>query len=125
MNEDRINEFTAEIAGLKTGAAKGDRERWGLILGVVLLFGGLVAAIVGGFQASGAEDAGDQWAFIATGSLIGLACVLVGVALFVRYSMAKFLRFWLVRLIHEHRTETDRLIAAINTRNNDSIDTTV
>jgi hypothetical protein len=125
MNEDRINEFTAEIAGLKTGAAKADRERWGLILGVVLLLGGLVSAIAGGFQASGAEDAGDQWAFIATGSLIGLACVLVGVALFVRYSLAKFLRFWLVRLIHEHRTETDRLIAAINSRDNDNIDSAV
>lgn len=125
MNEDRINEFTAEIAGLKTGAAKADRERLGLIAGIVLLLGGLIAAVVGGFQASGAEEAGDQWAFIATGSLIGLACVLVGVALFVRYSLAKFLRFWLVRLIHEQRTETDRLIAAINTRDNDSIDTNV
>lgn len=122
MNEDRINEFTAEIAGLKTSAAKADRERWGLIGGALLLLVGLVAAIVGGFQASGADTPGDQWAFIATGSLIGLTLVLVGVALFVRYSLAKFLRFWLVRLIHEHRTETDRLIAAINSRTNDSVD---
>ena len=43
----------------------------------------------------------------------GLAIVVAGAALFVRYSMSKFLRFWLVRLVHEQRAETDRLIAAI------------
>lgn len=113
MNEDRINAFSAEIAELKSGAAKADRERWGFVLSVVLLLGGIVSAVAGGFQASGADTEGDQLAFIATGSLIGLALILVGVALFVRYSLSRFLRFWLVRLVHEHRSETDRLIAAI------------
>jgi hypothetical protein len=113
MNEDRINAFSAEIAELNTGAAKADRERWGFVLSVVLLLGGVVAAVAGGFQASGADTEGDQLAFIATGGLIGLALIMVGVALFVRYSLSRFLRFWLVRLVHEHRSETDRLIAAI------------
>jgi hypothetical protein len=45
--------------------------------------------------------------------LIGLALVIAGAALFVRYSIARFMRFWLVRLVHEHRSETDRLIAAL------------
>jgi hypothetical protein len=42
-----------------------------------------------------------------------LALVIAGAALFVRYSIARFMRFWLVRLVHEHRTETDRTIEAL------------
>lgn len=113
MNEDRISTFSAEIADLKLSGAKGDRERWLLGLGTVLLIAGVALAVIGGMQASGASDAGDQWAFIATGSLIGLALVVAGAALFVRYSVAKFMRFWLVRLVHEHRSETDRLVEAL------------
>ena len=45
--------------------------------------------------------------------MLGLALVVVGTALFVRYSMTRFMRYWLVRLVHEQRSETDRLIAAI------------
>jgi hypothetical protein len=113
MNEDRISTFSAEIADLKLSGAKGDRERWLLGLGTVLLIAGVALAVIGGMQASGASDPGDQWAFIATGSLIGLALVVAGAALFVRYSVAKFMRFWLVRLVHEHRSETDRLVEAL------------
>jgi uncharacterized membrane protein YhiD involved in acid resistance len=114
MNEDRISTFSAEIADLKLSGAKGDRERWLLGLGTVLLIAGVALAVIGGMQASGANDAGDQWAFIATGSLIGLALVVAGAALFVRYSVAKFMRFWLVRLVHEHRSETDRVVEALS-----------
>jgi hypothetical protein len=113
MNEDRIETFSAEVSDLKLSGTKGDRERWLLGLGVVALIGGVALAVAGGMQASGAEDQGDQLAFIASGSLIGLVLVLAGVALFVRYSMARFMRFWLVRLVHEHRSETDRIVKAL------------
>jgi hypothetical protein len=56
---------------------------------------------------------GDQIAFLATGTLIGLALVIAGTALFVRYSIARFMRFWLIRLVHEHRSETDRVVTAL------------
>ena len=39
--------------------------------------------------------------------------LLAGAALFVRYSMARYLRFWLVRLVHESRANTDRIVDAI------------
>jgi hypothetical protein len=39
--------------------------------------------------------------------------LIAGAALFIRYSVGRMLRFWLVRIVHEQRTETDRLIAAI------------
>lgn len=113
MNEDRIQTFTEEIAGMKLRGARAGRERLLLVLGVVALLAGVGLAIFGGFQASGTSDTGDQVAFLATGTLIGLALVIAGTALFVRYSMARFLRFWLVRLVHEHRTETDRVVAQL------------
>ena len=43
----------------------------------------------------------------------GASLVIAGAALFVRYSIARFMRFWLVRLVHEHRSETDRVIGAL------------
>jgi len=113
MNEDRIQTFTEEIGELKLRGARADREHWLLVLGVVGLVAGVGMAIFGGFQASGSAILEDQVAFLATGTLIGLALVIAGTALFVRYSLARFMRFWLVRLVHEHRSETDRLVSAL------------
>jgi formate hydrogenlyase subunit 3/multisubunit Na+/H+ antiporter MnhD subunit len=113
MNEDRIQTFTEEIGELKLRGARADRERWLLILGGLGLIAGVGLAVFGGFQASGTTVLGDQIAFLATGTLIGLALVIAGAALFIRYSIARFMRFWLVRLVHEHRSETDRVIKAL------------
>ena len=40
----------------------------------------------------------------------GIAAAVVGAALFLRYSIASFLRFWLARLIYEQKAQTDRLL---------------
>lgn len=114
MNEDRIQTFTEEIAAMKLRGARADRERWLLILGVIGLVAGVGLAGYGGFQASGTAVAADQIAYLATGTLVGLALVIAGTALFVRYSLARFMRFWLVRLVHENRTETDRIVRALS-----------
>ncbi len=113
MNEDRIQTFTEEIAAMKLRGARADRERWLLVLGVVSLVAGVGLAVYGGFQASGTAVAADQIAYLATGTLVGLVLVVAGTALFVRYSLARFMRFWLVRLVHENRTETDRVVKAL------------
>ena len=34
-------------------------------------------------------------------------------AVFVRYSVAQFLRFWLARLTYEQQAQTDRVVEAI------------
>ncbi|MFM8857469.1 MAG: hypothetical protein ACKOI2_09770 [Actinomycetota bacterium] len=114
MNEDRIQTFTEEIAAMKLRCARSDRERWLLTLGVVALVAGVGLAVYGGFQASGTAVAADQIAYLATGTLVGLVLVVAGTALFVRYSIARFMRFWLVRLVHENRTETDRIVKALS-----------
>jgi hypothetical protein len=37
----------------------------------------------------------------------------VGGAVFLRYSMAQFLRFWLARLSWEQQAQTDRMVEAV------------
>jgi hypothetical protein len=113
MNEERIKAFASEVSELRVNGARGDRERVLLGAGVTLLGAGVALAVVGGLRASSANGLGNQVALLATGSFIGFALVVAGAALFVRYSIARFLRYWLVRLVHEQRTETDRIVHAI------------
>ena len=116
MNEqpERVEQFQAEINSMKVKASGAENESRLLILGIVLAVAGLALAIVGGVQVGGAADALDQQSFLATGSFLGIALIIAGAALFVRYSLARYLRFWLVRLVYESRANTDRLVEAID-----------
>ena len=40
----------------------------------------------------------------------GLTAAVVGAALFLRYSLASFLRFWLARFVYEQQAQTDRIV---------------
>ncbi len=42
--------------------------------------------------------------------LAGITSAVIGGALFLRFSFASFLRFWLARLIYEQKAQTDRLL---------------
>lgn len=119
MNDhpDRVAGFQAEIESMKVKAAGGKNESKLLVLGVVLGVAGLALAVYGGIMVqNGVTDVPneyDQRAFMATGSFIGIALLIAGAALFVRYSIARYLRFWLIRLVHESHTNTDRIVEAI------------
>ena len=82
---------------------------WAIVLGVI----GLAMAIIGGIQVTNTLNPANQRAFMATGSFLGIALLIAGAALFVRYSLARYLRFWLIRLVHESRANTDRVVDAI------------
>lgn len=113
-NPDRVAAFQKEIDSMKLKATGAENESRLLILGAVLAVAGLALAIYGGIQVQNAGDsAADQRAFMATGSYIGLALIIGGAALFIRYSLARYLRFWLVRLVHESNANTDRIVDAI------------
>ena len=116
MNEqpDRVAEFTNEIESMKLKATSASGEKRLLLLGLVALVAGLVLAIVGGIQATGTSDLADQQAFLATGTYLGIALMIAGVGFFVRYSLARYLRFWLLRLVWESRSNADRIVDAID-----------
>jgi uncharacterized membrane protein HdeD (DUF308 family) len=89
------------------------RDRALLVFGVVLLVVGVALAIDGyALSHAATNDQRQQLDGIAIG-LIGVAVTIVGAALFVRYSVAQFLRFWLARLTYEQQAQTDRVVEAI------------
>jgi hypothetical protein len=46
-----------------------------------------------------------------------LALAVAGAAVFVRYSLARFLRFWLLRQLYEGQAHMDRLVGALGRPN--------
>jgi len=98
---------------LRTSSAEGERRL--LALGVLALVVGVGLTIFGGIMVQNTTEnvAANQRAFLATGTFLGIGLIIAGAALFVRYSMARYLRFWLVRLVHESRVNTDRIVDAI------------
>lgn len=113
-NEARIDQFRSEVDGLKLKGTSGQNEHRLLVIGVLLTVVGVGLAILGAVQvgASGGSPA-DQRAYMAQGSFLGLALIIAGAALFIRYSIARYLRFWLIRLTYESRANTDRIVDAI------------
>lgn len=113
-NDDRIEQFRAEVDGLKLKGSSSEGERRMLILGTVLAVAGVVLAVLGAITVSAAGGSpADQRANMAQGSFLGIALLIVGVGLYLRYSLARYLRFWLIRLTYESRANTDRIVDAI------------
>ncbi len=113
-NDVRINEFKNEIEGLKLRGSSSEGEKRLLAIGVILGVAGVLLAIGGAIQvASFGDSPGDQRAVLAQGSFLGIALIIAGAALFVRFSLARYMRFWMIRLTYESRANTDRIVDAI------------
>jgi hypothetical protein len=112
---ERVEQFKAEIAemGVKDPAVA--RDRLLLRLSVVLLAAGPVLGVIAYFMSHGTENPLQQRDAIVL-ALIGVAVAVSGGALFVRYALASFMRFWLARLCWEQEAQTDRVVAAIDSR---------
>ena len=105
----RVEEFKAEIAEMRLRDPATGRDRQLLRLGVVLLVVGVVLAVVAYFMSNGTTNPLSQRDAIIL-ALAGVTVSIAGGALFLRYSLATFLRFWLARLIYEQQTQTDRIV---------------
>lgn len=108
-NHQRINEFKEEIAGMDLKTPADANERWFLLGGIVLMVLGFVVIFGGWYGASGEVIVANQIPYIISGGLLGVAFLIAGGALFVRYSLSRYLRFWLIRVIYEERAQTDRV----------------
>jgi len=109
----RVEEFKEEIAemGLRDPAAARDRTL--LRLGWALMGGGVGVGIFAYFLSHGTTNPLTQRDALVV-ALIGLTLAVIGAALFTRYSVAQFLRFWLARLSWEQQAQTDRVVAALS-----------
>ena len=112
-NSERVEQFKEEIAGMHIRTPQSENERWLLILGVVLMVLGLLFIIVGYYGASRTEVIVESISYLISGGVLGLGLIVVGAVLFARYSMTRYLRYWLIRMVYEEQANTDRVVAAL------------
>lgn len=109
---ERVEQFKEEIASMRLRDPSTARDRQLLRLGIALMVLGVAAGVYAYALSHGTTNALQQRDAIVI-ALVGVAVSVVGGALFLRYSIAQFLRFWLARLAHEQQAQTDRVVEAI------------
>lgn len=112
-SEDRVEEFKAEIAALKVRDPATGRDRLWLRTGIGLMVIGLLIALAAYPFSHGTTNPLQQRDAISM-ALGGVAATVVGSAIFLRYSLAGFLRFWLARQSFEMGALTDRVVEAVS-----------
>lgn len=109
LSPARVERFKQEVGELKLTAASGGKERTLLGLGVVLMVAGIVIGLGGFMSTTNLDDVRDQNEMIVL-ALAGVATTVTGAALFLRYSIGRLLRFWLLRQIYEGQEQIERLV---------------
>jgi hypothetical protein len=109
---ERVEQFKTEIADMNLRDPSTARDRQLLRLGIALLVVGIAVGVYAYTLSHGTNDALQQRDAIVVG-LIAVSVSIAGGALFVRYSLAQFLRFWIARLTYEQQAQTDRVVDAI------------
>ena len=110
MADGRLEAFKADIADMHIKDPASGREVLLVRAGALLMVAGPVVAIAAYFMSHSTTNTLNQNDAQVL-AVAGLAVTVLGAAVFLRYSVAAFLRFWLARLIYEQRAQTDRLIA--------------
>ncbi len=111
-DHERVERFKQEINDMGLRDPATSRDRTLLRLGAAGLILGPAIAIAGYFMSHATSKVLEQGDATIV-SIIGLTLTVAAGALFVRYSMAMFLRFWLARLSFEQQAQTDRVVAAL------------
>ena len=112
---DRIEQFKADVADLRIADPSTARDRLATRLGVLGMILGIGLPVVAYSMSHGTDDALAQRDALVL-ALLGVAAAVVGGALYLKGALASFLRFWLVRDLHERRAQTDRLLQGLSGR---------
>lgn len=115
MSDDtspRLQEFQAQVDDLKLSGGKANPERNLVRLSIALFIAAVVIEIVAYTGSTGTSNSLEQNDYLIL-AVLGVVVALGAVALFIRASMTRYLRYWLVRLIYEDRASTDRIVDAI------------
>ncbi|HWJ64153.1 MAG TPA: hypothetical protein VNS19_19440 [Acidimicrobiales bacterium] len=90
-----------------------DAEGLLLKIGLILPVIGVILILVAFWNASGSKYVADQVPMLISGGILGIGLAIIGVGLFIRFSLARLLRFWLARMVVEQQTQTDRVVDAL------------
>ncbi len=107
-NETRADRFVRELAELKIPDPAAGRPRLWQRLGAVLMVLGPVLGVTAYLVSHRTTSPLVQGDAVTVG-LAAVTVSLVGSALFLRYSLTGFLRFWMARQSHELAVLADRL----------------
>lgn len=118
---DRIEQFKADIAELKIADPSASKDLLARRLGLALMGVGVVLPLLAYLMSHSTNNALAQRDAIVL-ALLGVAAAAAGGALYLKGALADFLRFWLVRDLHERRAQTDRLLASRRPDDGDSTD---
>jgi hypothetical protein len=109
--ESRADRFARELADMKiSDPAKGHPRLW-QNLGAALMIAGLALGVIGYLISQHTGDSLTASTAISIG-LGGLILAVTGSAVFLRYSLTGFLRFWLARQSFELNMLAERGLAA-------------
>ncbi|MDW3219616.1 MAG: hypothetical protein R8F63_13470 [Acidimicrobiales bacterium] len=112
----RLREFQEHVDELKLHGGGANPERTAVRLSIVLFVVAVVMEVVAYSGSRNTSSSLEQNDFLIL-AILGVVVALGAVALFVRASMTRYLRYWLVRLIYEDRAGTDRIVEAIEESN--------
>ena len=111
----RLQEFQTQVDDLRLSGGKANPERMAVRVAIALFVVAVAIALIAYFTSTGASDSRDQNDAIIL-ALVGVVIALGAVGLFVRASITRYFRYWLVRLVYEDRANTDRLIEDLKDR---------
>ena len=112
----RADEFRADLAELKLADPAASSERRALQAGIALMIVGVGLVALGWYGASGVSEVWKEIPYLISGGLGGLTVTIIGAALYLRASLARQQRLVLIRMLQEQRTQTDRLVEALEGR---------
>jgi hypothetical protein len=112
---ERIDQFRADVAELKIADPSSSRDHLAARLGVAAMAIGIALGVYAYALSYGSDvdNPAPQQRDAIVLALIGVAVAVTGAALYLKGALAGFLRFWLVRDLHERRAQTDRLLAGL------------
>ena len=109
---ERVEQFRADVAGMKLRDPSTGLDRLLVKLGVAGLVAGPCFGVAAWFISHGTRNPLQQRDAIVA-ALLGLTLAVVGGALFVKGAVAGFLRFWMARLCYEQQAQADRISASL------------
>ncbi|MEO5745905.1 MAG: hypothetical protein ABIQ53_15110 [Terracoccus sp.] len=121
-DSDRISQFKSDIAEMKLKTGGSSKEGPLQAVAVLLMVAGIALTVVAYFATKNITPnillktpERDASAYTQL-ALLGLTLAVVGAAMFLRYSLAKFLRLWLLRQIYEGQAHVEQIAAAVKER---------
>jgi hypothetical protein len=109
--ESRADRFARELAGLKISDPAAGRPRLWQRLGAALMVLGIVLGLAAYLVSHRTTSSLTQGDAITIG-LAGVTVAVVGAAIFLRYSLTGFLRFWMARQSFELNLLAERAFSA-------------